>query len=143
VLSRLYGVAYFFPGTPDGTPKRAAIDAVAPKLEPHFDLLDRAVAKTGYLVGNALTLADINLIPLMYYMVPEGGSPPDLRMPPETLSRSSSVKRPVSFAESSFLCTSILRSDFFCFVVRITVHSMIIKTRACSQSLRAGYWSAS
>ena len=68
VLLRQYGLAYFFPGTPDGSPNRAAIDAVAPKLEPHFALLDRAVAKTGYLVGDALTAADINLLPILYYM---------------------------------------------------------------------------
>ena len=76
VLLRQYGgPGYFFPGTPDGSPNRAVIDAAVPKLPPHFDLLDRAVAKTGYLVGNALTLADINLIPLLYYMskLPESG----------------------------------------------------------------------
>ena len=75
VLVRQYGVAYFFPGTPDGSPNRVAIDAVAPKLEPHFAVLDRAVAKTGYLVGDALTLADINLLPILYYMskLPESG----------------------------------------------------------------------
>jgi len=69
VLLRQYGgPGYFFPGTPDGSPNRAVIDAVVPKLEPHFALLDRAVAKTGYLVGDALTLADINLLPILYYM---------------------------------------------------------------------------
>lgn len=76
VLLRQYGgPGYFFPGTPDGSPNRAVIDAVAPKLEPHFALLDRAVAKTGYLVGDALTLADINLLPILYYMskLPESG----------------------------------------------------------------------
>jgi len=75
VLLRQYGVAYFFPGTPDGSPNRAAIDAVLPKLEPHFALLDRAVARSGYLVGDGLTLADMNLLPLLYYMskLPESG----------------------------------------------------------------------
>ena len=68
VLLRQYGLAYFFPGTPDGSPNRGAIEAVVPKLEPHFAVLDRAVAKTGYLVGKALTLADMNLLPILYYM---------------------------------------------------------------------------
>jgi glutathione S-transferase len=69
VLLRQYGgPGYFFPGTPDGSPNRAVIDAIVPKLEPHFAILDRAVAKTGYLVGDALTLADINLLPILYYM---------------------------------------------------------------------------
>jgi glutathione S-transferase len=44
-------------------------------LPPHFALLDGAVAKTGYLVGDSLTVADITLLPLMYYMskLPESG----------------------------------------------------------------------
>lgn len=75
LLLRQYGVGYFFPGTPDGSPNRAAIDAALPKMEAHFTVLDRAVAKTGYLVGDALTLADINLLPILYYMskLPESG----------------------------------------------------------------------
>lgn len=75
VLLREYGVAYFFPGTPDGSPNREKIDAVVPKLPPHFDLLDRAVAKTGYLVGNGFTAADMTVLPLLYYMskLPESG----------------------------------------------------------------------
>jgi glutathione S-transferase len=34
------------------------------------------VADTGYLVGDALTLADINVLPLLYYMTkfPESGA---------------------------------------------------------------------
>ena len=76
VLLRQYGLAYFFPGTPDGSPNRPAIEAVLPKLEPNFAVLDRAVAKTGYLVGDAFTLADANLMPLLYYMskLPESGA---------------------------------------------------------------------
>ncbi len=76
LLLRQYGLAYFFPGTPDGSPNRAAIDAVLPKMEPHFALLDKAVAKTGHLVGGTLTLADINLLPILYYMgkLPESGA---------------------------------------------------------------------
>ena len=68
VLLRQYGLAYFFPGTPDGSPDRAAIEATLPKMEPHFALLDRAVAKTGYLVGDSLTVADMTVLPLLYYM---------------------------------------------------------------------------
>jgi glutathione S-transferase len=76
VLLRQYGgPGYFFPGTPDGSPNRAVIDAVLPKLPPHFDLLDRAVAETGYLVGNGFTAADMTVLPLLYYMskLPESG----------------------------------------------------------------------
>jgi glutathione S-transferase len=68
LLVRQYLVAHLFPGTPDGSPDRAAIDAALPKMEQHFAVLDRAVAKTGHLVGDTFTLADINLLPILYYM---------------------------------------------------------------------------
>jgi glutathione S-transferase len=68
LLRQYAGPGHFFPGTPDGSPNRAVIDAALPKMEQHFAILDRAVAKTGCLVGTALTLADINLLPILYYM---------------------------------------------------------------------------
>jgi glutathione S-transferase len=68
LLVRQYLRAHFFPGTPDSSPDRAAIDAALPKMEQHFAVLDRAVAKTGHLVGDTFTLADINLLPILYYM---------------------------------------------------------------------------
>src|ERR1700691_276630 len=49
---RQYFAAYLFPGTPDGSPNRAVIDAVLPKMEPMFAMLDRAVAATGHLAGS-------------------------------------------------------------------------------------------
>ena len=75
LLVRQYLRAHFFPNTPDGSPDRAAIDAALPKMEEHFALLDRAVARTGCLVGDSFTLADINLLPILYYVqrMPEGG----------------------------------------------------------------------
>ena len=65
-----------FPNTPDGSPDRAAIDAALPKMEEQFALLDRAVARTGCLVGDSFTLADINLLPILFYMnkMPESGA---------------------------------------------------------------------
>jgi glutathione S-transferase len=76
LLVRQYLGAHFFPGTPDGNPNRAVIDAALPKMEQHFAVLDRAVAKTGHLVGNTFTLADINLLPILFYMnkMPESGA---------------------------------------------------------------------
>lgn len=46
-------------------PNRARIDAALPNIEKMLDTLDKAFAKTGYLVGNSFTLADINLIPIV------------------------------------------------------------------------------
>ena len=76
LLVRQYLAAHFFPGTPDGKPNRAVIDTALTKMEHHFAVLDRAVAKTGHLVGDSLTLADINLLPILYYMdrLPESRS---------------------------------------------------------------------
>ena len=68
LLVRQYLGAYFFPGTPDGKPNRTVIDAALSKMEPHFSVLDRAVAKTGHLVGDSFTLADINLLPILFYL---------------------------------------------------------------------------
>jgi glutathione S-transferase len=73
-LIRTYLLAYAFPGTADGKPDRKAIDAVTPALRAQVSILDKAVAATGYLVGDRFTLADINLLPILYYIrqLPEG-----------------------------------------------------------------------
>jgi len=68
VFLRQYLASYIFPGTPDGTPNRAGIDAALPKMEPLFAVLDNAVAKTGHLAGDRFTLADAYLTPILYYM---------------------------------------------------------------------------
>jgi glutathione S-transferase len=68
IMLRQYLASYIFPGTPDSSPDRTRIDAALPKMEPQFALLDRAVAKTGYLVGETFTLADAYLTPILYYM---------------------------------------------------------------------------
>ena len=68
LLVRQYLAAYFFPRTPDGRPNRAAIDAALPNMERHFAVLDRAVAKTGHLIADIFTLADMNLLPILFFM---------------------------------------------------------------------------
>jgi glutathione S-transferase len=75
-LIRIYLFAYIFPKTDDGKPDRKAIDAVAPALADEVGLLDRAVAKGGYLAGDGFTYADINLMPILYYIrnFPEGAA---------------------------------------------------------------------
>ena len=73
-LIRTYLLAYAAPKTADGKPDRQAIDAVTPALREQIGVLDKAVARTGYLVDDQFTFADINLMPILYYMrlVPEG-----------------------------------------------------------------------
>jgi glutathione S-transferase len=75
-LIRTYIFAYIAPKTSDGTPDRAAIEAVMPAVREQLAVLDRAVASTGYLVGERFTLADINLMPILHRVgqFPEGAS---------------------------------------------------------------------
>ncbi len=75
-LVRTYLLNYIFPKTADGTPDRKVIDAVVPAVKQEIDLLDRAVAKTGFLAGDSFTLADMNVMPILAYLknFPESGS---------------------------------------------------------------------
>jgi glutathione S-transferase len=65
---RQYLRAHFFPNTPDGSPEQDTIEAALPKMAQQFATMDRAVAKTGHLVGDTFTLADLNVIPTLFYM---------------------------------------------------------------------------
>lgn len=67
-LIRTYLLAYAFPRTADGKPDRNAIDAVTPAVRKQIGVLDRAVAATGYLAGDQFSFADINLLPILYYV---------------------------------------------------------------------------
>src|SRR5215813_10106261 len=73
-LIRTYLFAYVAPGTSDGRPNRAAIDAVMPAVREQVSVLDRAVAASGHLVGDQFTFADINLMPILHRLqqAPEG-----------------------------------------------------------------------
>jgi glutathione S-transferase len=61
-LVRSYLLNYIFPKGSDGKPDRTVIDAVVPQVEKEIALLDRAVAKGGFLAGDSFTLADINVL---------------------------------------------------------------------------------
>jgi glutathione S-transferase len=75
-LIRTYLFAYIAPKTADGGPDRKAIDAVMPAVHEQIDILDKAVAKTGYLVGEQFSFADINLLPILYRVrqLPDGAA---------------------------------------------------------------------
>jgi len=72
-LIRTYLFAYIAPKTADG-PDREAIAAVMPAVRQQLEILDSAVARTGYLVDDQFTFADINLLPILYRLrqFPEG-----------------------------------------------------------------------
>jgi glutathione S-transferase len=67
LMIRQYVVGYAFPKEP-GKPDMAAIKAAAEKMKPQVEVLDRAVAPTGYLAGDSFTLADINILPILFYV---------------------------------------------------------------------------
>jgi glutathione S-transferase len=67
LMIRQYVVGYAFPKEP-GKPDMAAIKAAAEKMKPQIEVLDRAVAPTGYLAGDSFTLADINILPILFYV---------------------------------------------------------------------------
>ena len=73
-LVRTYLLAYAAPKTADGEPDRATIEAVVPALREQIRVLDKAVARTGCLVEDQFTYADINLLPILFYirLLPEG-----------------------------------------------------------------------
>lgn len=75
VMVRAYVLGYIFPKGANGQPDRAAIDAAVATMRKQADVLDKAVAKTGYLAGNGISLADLGLMPILFYVrqFPEGG----------------------------------------------------------------------
>jgi glutathione S-transferase len=73
-MIRDYVLGYVLPKGADGKPDRTAIEAAVPALKSQIEILDRAVGKTGHLVGDQFTFADINLLPILYGVrnFPEG-----------------------------------------------------------------------
>ena len=67
LMIRQYVVGYAFPKEP-GKPDMVAIKAAAEKMKPQIEVLDRAVAPTGYLAGDGFTFADINILPMLFYV---------------------------------------------------------------------------
>ena len=66
LMIRQYVAGYVF--AKDGKPDMAAIGEAAEKMKKQVEVLDRAVAKTGHLVGDSFTLADINILPTLFYV---------------------------------------------------------------------------
>jgi glutathione S-transferase len=62
VLVRKYVFAYLFPGTPDGSIDRAAVEEVLPRLKALIAMLDARLADTGFLAVGRFTFADALLL---------------------------------------------------------------------------------
>jgi len=100
-IIRTYLFAYIAPGTPDGAPNRAAIEAVMPALGEQVAVLDKAVARTGHLVGDRFTLADINLMPLLHR----------LKIPPEGAATLAAAKHLSAYYERHAQRPSFVRTE--------------------------------
>ena len=72
-MVRDYVVQYRFADKAKG-PDMGRINAALPDIERQAKYLDAALGRTGFLVGAGLTMADINLLPMLYYtrMLGEG-----------------------------------------------------------------------
>ena len=73
-LIRTYLYSYITAMNAGTAPDRGAIDAVLADVRKQIGILDEAVARTAYLVGDQLTLADLNLLPILdrVRLAPEG-----------------------------------------------------------------------
>lgn len=100
-IIRTYLFAYIVPGTPDGSPNRATVDAVMPALSQQVAVLDKAVAATGHLVGDTFTFADINLMPLLHR----------LKIPPEGAAALAAAKHLSAYYERHSQRPSFVRTE--------------------------------
>ena len=73
-MIRRYVLQYVFPKGANGTPDRGVIDVAVPQIKSHLEVLDRAYGPRNVLVGDAVSMADLLLAPIVFYlgMFPEG-----------------------------------------------------------------------
>ena len=75
-LIRGYLFCYLFPKGANGEPDRAAIDALLPDVDKQLGVLESAIGTSGQLAGDRFTFADINVLPMLFYLqnTPESGA---------------------------------------------------------------------
>jgi glutathione S-transferase len=73
-LVRRYVIEYAFPKGPDGAPDRQAIDAALPDVRRDLGCLNDALASGPFISGDAPSIADFMLLPMIDYVsiMPEG-----------------------------------------------------------------------
>ena len=73
-MIRRYVLQYLFPKGPGGQPDRTVIDAAVHDMTAQMALLERAYAGRDFLAGKALSMADLFLAPILFYVeqFPEG-----------------------------------------------------------------------
>ncbi|MBS0223964.1 MAG: glutathione S-transferase family protein [Proteobacteria bacterium] len=70
VESQALNIVYHRVGNPSGTKDPKIADAAVAALRGPFAVLDRALAHSGFLVGNRFTVADINVAEIVRYALP-------------------------------------------------------------------------
>ena len=73
-MVRRYVLQYLFPKGADRAPDRATIDAAVPVIKRQLGIFDEAYGARNVLVGDTLTLPDLLLAPILFYLgrFPEG-----------------------------------------------------------------------
>ena len=73
-MVRRYVLQYVFPKGAGGTPDRKTIDAAVPEIGKQLAILEQAYGPRNVLVGDQITLPDLLLAPIVFYvgMFPEG-----------------------------------------------------------------------
>jgi glutathione S-transferase len=75
-MIRRYVLQYVFPKGADGAPERGVIDKALPEIRSQLEVLDLAYGPRTLLAGATVTLADLLLAPIIFYLpqFPEGKS---------------------------------------------------------------------
>jgi glutathione S-transferase len=68
IWMRQYVGAYVFPGTSDGQPDRPRIEQAVPVMQRQMAIMDKAVMDKDTLAATSFTLADVTLVPILFYM---------------------------------------------------------------------------
>jgi glutathione S-transferase len=73
-MVRRYVLQYVFPKGDGGQPDRATIDKAVPEIRKQLGILDEAYGVRNVLVGDQVTMPDLLLAPIVFYvgMFPEG-----------------------------------------------------------------------
>ena len=73
-MIRRYVLQYAFPKGADGKPDRAVIDAALAESKQQLGILDAAYGSRNYLAGDEVSLADLFVAPIVFYVqnMPDG-----------------------------------------------------------------------
>jgi glutathione S-transferase len=97
-MVRRYTLQYVFPRGADNKPDRAVIDGAVKDMKLQLEALDRAYARSDYLAGGQLSIADLLIVPILAYVEdkPEGAKlmadTPNVRRAQKTLRARESFK---------------------------------------------------